>query len=179
MLRPRCENELEEIVYEGIIVDTCPNCQGEWLDKAEILLINKAREEVFSEEEKAKVKGAREVVITEIKQPEKSIVCPRCNVSLQVLNYAYSTGVIVDRCPKCEGLWLDKDELEHIQIVIEEWQKRSPEIEAKFLPILAKIKEEREEKRKKQIDEIIAKRPKLLRSPLLDPLIKTILYRFV
>lgn len=95
------------------------------------------------------------------------------------INYAYSTGVIVDRCPKCEGLWLDKDELEHIQIVIEEWEKRSPEIEAKFLPILAKIKEEREEKRKKQIDEIIAKRPKLLRSPLLDPLIKTIPYRFV
>lgn len=84
MLCPRCENELEEIVYEGIIVDTCPNCQGEWLDKGEILLINKAREEVFSEEEKAKVKGAREVVITEIKQPEKSIVCPRCSVCLQV-----------------------------------------------------------------------------------------------
>jgi len=177
MLCPRCQGRLEEIVYEGVIIDTCQNCEGEWLDGSEILLINRARKVVFSEEERVKVKGAQEIVITEITQPEKLLLCPRCNVPLKVLNYAYSTGIIVDSCSECNGLWLDKDELEHIQMVIEEWEKKAPELEAKFLPVLAKIKEERDEKRKKHIDEIIARRPILLRSPLIDPLIKAVLYR--
>jgi Zn-finger nucleic acid-binding protein len=181
MLCPRCQSDLRETIYEGVIVDTCGKCEGEWLDKAEILLINKAREVVFSEQEQTKVKGAQEVVTTELKQPEKPLICPRCNVPLKVLNYAYSTGIIVDRCIKCDGLWLDKDELEHIQIVIEEWEKETPELEAKFIPALAQMKEEYDEKRKKHIDEIIAKRKEIkgaIKSPMLDAMAKAILYRF-
>jgi len=182
MLCPRCQSDLRETIYEGVIVDTCDKCEGEWLDKDEILLINKVREVMFSEQERAEVKGAHGVVTTELKQPEKPLICPRCNVPLKVLNYAYSTGIIVDRCIKCDGLWLDKDELENIQIVIEEWDKITPELEAKFIPVLAQMKEEYDEKREKRIDEIIAKRKKIKRvakSPMLNAMVKAILYRFL
>ena len=38
--------------------------------------------------------------------------CPRCNVELKVENHR---GIEVDRCPDCEGMWLDHHELGHLE----------------------------------------------------------------
>lgn len=39
------------------------------------------------------------------------LLCPNCNVSMQ--NVARS-GVELDMCPQCRGVWLDRGELEKI-----------------------------------------------------------------
>lgn len=177
---PRCQGELKEIEYEGILVDTCEQCEGEWLDKDEISSINEAREAVFSEEEKAKVKGAQKVVTTEVKQLEKQLICPHCNVPLMRLNYAYTTGIIIDRCTKCKGIWLDKDELEHIQIVVEEWDKKYPEIKAKWTPLLSHVKAQYGEKRKARLDQAVKTYPGLLKKiPGYSSIIKSIVYHIM
>ncbi|MBE7557483.1 zf-TFIIB domain-containing protein [bacterium] len=44
--------------------------------------------------------------------------CPRCDALLRSYNYAYSTGVIVDRCPACKGIWTDYSEIEQIEILM-------------------------------------------------------------
>ncbi len=36
------------------------------------------------------------------------------------INYDYSSGIILDRCPQGHGLWLDGGELEKVQIVREQ-----------------------------------------------------------
>lgn len=41
--------------------------------------------------------------------------CPRCNVDLKLENYR---GIEVDRCPRCEGLWLDQHELDQLEDTI-------------------------------------------------------------
>ena len=38
--------------------------------------------------------------------------CPRCKVPLDITNYK---GIEVDRCPQCEGLWLDHPELDDLE----------------------------------------------------------------
>ncbi|MEE9199256.1 MAG: zf-TFIIB domain-containing protein [Dehalococcoidia bacterium] len=38
--------------------------------------------------------------------------CPRCNTALKVEHYK---GIEVDRCPKCEGVWLDFHELDQLE----------------------------------------------------------------
>ncbi len=35
--------------------------------------------------------------------------CPKCGTRLFEIDYR---GVTIDRCPSCEGIWLDKGELE-------------------------------------------------------------------
>ena len=35
--------------------------------------------------------------------------CPRCDVALVARE---NSGVTIDQCPQCEGIWLDKGELE-------------------------------------------------------------------
>jgi Zn-finger nucleic acid-binding protein len=38
--------------------------------------------------------------------------CPRCGVRLEANKYA---GIAVERCPSCNGRWLDRQELEQLE----------------------------------------------------------------
>jgi len=42
--------------------------------------------------------------------------CPRCHAGL-VAEQEYH-GIIVDRCPSCDGRWLDHDELDQIEATV-------------------------------------------------------------
>ena len=52
---------------------------------------------------------------------EKLLNCPFCD---SVMNKIDKHGVIIDRCPNCLGIWLDKGEMDKI---IERRKKRYPE----------------------------------------------------
>jgi Zn-finger nucleic acid-binding protein len=38
--------------------------------------------------------------------------CPRCNVELELEQYK---GIEVDKCPNCQGMWLDYHELDQLE----------------------------------------------------------------
>jgi len=59
-------------------------------------------------------------------ETRRVIGCPACSVPMQVVNYGGDSGVFVDRCPDCGGLWLDCDELEKIQVLMERWADEAP-----------------------------------------------------
>lgn len=46
--------------------------------------------------------------------------CPRCEVPL---NEIRRTGVVVDTCDKCHGMWLDRGELEKISSRLHELEQ--------------------------------------------------------
>ena len=77
--------------------------------------------------------------------PENELACPKCpNTELNRFNYAASSGIALDKCPRCGGLWFDKDELERVQILVEEWDKKLDEDREKYGPLI--------EKTRKQVD---------------------------
>ncbi len=39
------------------------------------------------------------------------LLCPNCNTSMQAVN---RSGVELDMCPSCRGVWLDRGELEKV-----------------------------------------------------------------
>ena len=41
--------------------------------------------------------------------------CPRCNSELRSENYK---GIEVDRCPQCQGMWLDYGELDQLEDIV-------------------------------------------------------------
>lgn len=43
--------------------------------------------------------------------------CPKCNQKMTLVNYAYDSGVFINRCADCEGIWLEKGQLEQIASV--------------------------------------------------------------
>jgi Zn-finger nucleic acid-binding protein len=43
------------------------------------------------------------------------IACPNCGMSLQAEEYGYCSQILVDRCGKCAGIWLDSGELKALE----------------------------------------------------------------
>tara|TARA_B100001248_G_C27398864_1_gene468067 strand:+ start:6504 stop:7019 length:516 start_codon:yes stop_codon:yes gene_type:complete len=121
---PRCkiENSLVPEIYEGVEIDRCHQCQGVWLDDGELVKIMQSEEESFSPE---LIQQAIAAAFTGIPEAETQSheTCPRCDAALKAVNYAYSSGVVIDRCPEQHGLWLDNQEIDKIQIHHEHWEK--------------------------------------------------------
>lgn len=38
---PKCGHDLEEISYQDVMIDRCPDCKGIWLDHGELELLGK------------------------------------------------------------------------------------------------------------------------------------------
>jgi len=116
---PRCDTALKSSVYEGVEIDKCTKCNGTWLDDKEIVTIVETKEEKFD------AKLVRETLALGFtglpRQEQQTVVrCPKCGAGMEAINYDYSSGIIMDRCPEGDGLWLDGSELEKVQIVREQ-----------------------------------------------------------
>jgi Zn-finger nucleic acid-binding protein len=115
------------MIYEGVAIQTCDGCGGEFVAPASILRIVQTREVVFGEKFRALFADHQPVFGIPAGQTERKLHCPGCNGPMRLLNFAVDTGVCVDRCDACGGIWLDNQELEKLQIIIEIFQDRLPE----------------------------------------------------
>jgi len=121
---PNCRTPLSVETYESVKIDRCPKCSGTWLDQGELAQILNTKEVEFTAAliaataaaEKAGIPGA------EIESIE---LCPKCSAPMAAVNFNYASGVILDKCQKNEGIWLNAQELEKIQIHHERWEKKA------------------------------------------------------
>lgn len=63
----------------------------------------------------------------------RDISCPACGSPTESTEYAYCSQVVINRCPKCGGVWLDKGELEAIEVFYERSRKESRKLRLSFL----------------------------------------------
>jgi Zn-finger nucleic acid-binding protein len=58
------------------------------------------------------------------------MLCPHCNTLLQEIT---KTGVLIDLCPQCKGVWLDQGELQKIlsraREIEREWEEESTRVQ--------------------------------------------------
>ena len=142
---PRCERLLHEIDFEGEQIDVCGSCRGVWLDSGELQQVLRKREEQFSKEK------TDSVVVDEAHLvPEHELLpelpCVLCKELMDRSNYSYSSGIIIDSCPHNHGIWLDEDELEKLQILVEKGAEGLDELAGKFQGKLQAIKAECQKK---------------------------------
>ena len=57
------------------------------------------------------------------------LLCPNCNTSMQAVA---RSGVELDMCPQCRGVWLDRGELEKILAGAREGQAESRDAQERF-----------------------------------------------
>lgn len=119
---PVCTAALRRISYEGVHIHTCDGCGGEFVGPGQIAHIVSIRETRFE--------PAGPVPKPQFGQPEhlgpRSLDCPQCAGNMVPVNYAADTGIMVDRCNTCAGMWLEASELERIQETLERWQDVAP-----------------------------------------------------
>lgn len=88
--------------FDDVEIDHCQSCKGVWLDAGEIDLLLPGG-----------VKG-REAIedLAPIFSTEKPIRCPICRRKLDKVQTKEEPKVIVDRCPRHDGVWFDEGELQ-------------------------------------------------------------------
>ncbi|MEW6280865.1 MAG: DUF5685 family protein [Candidatus Eremiobacterota bacterium] len=103
MTCPSCGAGLKARPAGPVDVDVCTACGGVWLDRDELRTL--ARRRVPDWLTKVVEPTATAFV------PEGQRQCPRCSRRLTV---ADSRGVHVDLCQACQGVWLDRGELNRL-----------------------------------------------------------------
>lgn len=116
---PKCNHSLSP----KIIVDECDNCHGMWFERGELRKskdlvdadLNWMDFEIWKHSDK-------------FRPTEDDVPCPKCSKQLVSLEYS-DTGVEIDYCPTCKGVWLDQGEFKKIVDTLTEelLQKSFPE----------------------------------------------------
>jgi len=124
---PHCDATLRPLDYEGVHLETCDSCHGEWLDAEELKHVIEAREQRFSKEERQVIANTTSITGVDCRIADRDLHCPKCDGKTDAINYGGDTGIIIDKCTECGGIWLDKGELEKIQMLVEAWEQKLPE----------------------------------------------------
>lgn len=114
---PVCGCNLSPYSYGGQKIDVCPECHGIWFDRGEIAAV--AKEMIRTKE--VPDQDAKDAFPAASKPPgndEVQKVCPKCRVPTDVVNYSYDSNVFVNKCPTCQGVWVDRGELERVALYI-------------------------------------------------------------
>ncbi len=108
--------------FMGIEIETCPACKGEWLDADELGKIVKIREQRFDEQERRAIVESTGITGVKLEDVDRDLQCPKCDGVTDAINYGGDSGIVLDRCDSCRGFWLDGDELEKVQMLVEGWE---------------------------------------------------------
>lgn len=136
---PKCDKPLQGIDYQGVHIETCPTCGGDWLDAGELGSIVEARKMRFDEKECLAIAQAAKITGVKLNTLDRHLTCPKCGGTTNPVNYGDDTGMIIDKCPRCGGVWLDRGELEKIQELVEGWRDELPEDLAQYGPKLRQV----------------------------------------
>lgn len=127
---PACSGQLEEALYEGVKIHTCPSCKGNLLDENRLIEIEKACEQLLSRE-----KGH-----TETRHYEGTRSCPACSIAMEKAKYGKYIPKTIDKCPQCHDIWLDRGELEDIQVAYEIYDENTNKVKRDLKPALTGFK---------------------------------------
>ena len=107
---PRCQGSLSTTSMGIVEIEICSGCGGMWLDANELEIVVEKAQSMLSHKELPAVKDVEASTEKDI-----DMKCPKCiDTSLRAFIYAFDSGIELDKCPLCKGLWLDKSELEQL-----------------------------------------------------------------
>lgn len=103
---PKCNTEsLREFFVQGVPVDRCSSCNGNWFDAREL-------SQLLAEDAK-QVALLRRGSIKDEAGGKKGL-CPRDASDLLRVYSAIDRSVILDACAECRGIWLDGGEFDKL-----------------------------------------------------------------
>lgn len=103
---PYCKTPLRELDLEDYLdlsVDHCDTCNGAWFAAGDR---DRVDDSIWVDVEDLAFKHAAG------DQPSRR--CPRCAVRLEALSPPSNHELILDRCPRCMGFWLDSSEVKQV-----------------------------------------------------------------
>ena len=124
---PKCRTPLETIEYEGVKIETCDGCGGEFLDVKELGQVVRRRDEKFDQQTRRAIAELTTITGVKLDNVDRDLTCPKCGGTTDPINYGGDSGIILDKCTSCGGFWMDNTELEKVQMVVEGWEDALPD----------------------------------------------------
>jgi len=94
----------------GLLLDQCPRCGGIWCDRWELYPLDASEAPRLEALDETRLQASVEPAPT---SPGR---CPRCTSPLHPFrDPALPADARVERCPVCDGLWLNRGELTRIK----------------------------------------------------------------
>jgi len=106
---PKCNHNLKEITFKGVKIDECENCKGKWFDRDELRIAKDRTDDDLRWLDFDLFDDNADKYHASPSQKR----CPKDSTQLTSLQYIDSK-VIIEKCDKCKGVWLDHDEFEKI-----------------------------------------------------------------
>lgn len=99
---PKCQGDLEQVVYANVEVERCVACKGIWFDSLEA---QKLKE----------IEGSESLDIGDPETGSKfnamgDINCPKCRTKLTKMVDLKQSHIWYEKCPVCYGVWFDAGE---------------------------------------------------------------------
>ncbi|HYW05280.1 MAG TPA: zf-TFIIB domain-containing protein [Gammaproteobacteria bacterium] len=127
-------SELEEARWESdYAVDRCPRCGGIWLDRGELEAIEETRERDYADELLRMPDLGYAAYELARQKRTRQLTCPSCEAGMETREYARCSQVMIDVCPKCHGVWLDRGELESLEIFFQRSRLEASPLRRAFL----------------------------------------------
>ncbi|MBN2362061.1 MAG: rhomboid family intramembrane serine protease [Deltaproteobacteria bacterium] len=107
---PRCSFALTPTMQGNIELDHCDRCGGNFLDPGET-------RQIFGEDAEPSAWVAKNFARS---LGASKLRCPAAHGPLEAFELRFAgQQVVVDVCPKCKGLWLDRNEGKELAIIVE------------------------------------------------------------
>lgn len=104
---PRCDKVLAPVHPEGTEAQQCPQCEGHWLEGADLRQLESTVNVSLFEWRKLPSEALQ----------TRELACPRCKPrgAMKKVRSERDRHVLLDVCERCHGVWLDGGELRAIQ----------------------------------------------------------------
>lgn len=109
MYCPVCKEPMIVIEHEKIELDYCTRCLGVWFDAGELALLLESLDLEVGEFNIEDI-----MALPEKRAAEEKRRCPLCRKKMRKASIGHAPEVIVDICPRAEGLWFDGGEVGQI-----------------------------------------------------------------
>jgi Zn-finger nucleic acid-binding protein len=107
---PNCSHNLKPAQYEHLPYHYCTQCEGIWVN-TKMLKHLAARIAADTNIKSSKPVPLLHKTVATVPQDDRIRLCPQCTAGMKIINYAYDSNVIIDRCDACDGIWLDEGEI--------------------------------------------------------------------
>src|SRR5262245_56650529 len=107
---PLCTTSMQEVKAEAttgyfIVLDQCPRCGGTWCAGWELYPVSAAAAERIAAVDGATLQRTVALAIGPLD-------CPRCRARMRRFHDpALAPDAHIERCPNCDGMWLNRGEL--------------------------------------------------------------------
>jgi len=101
-----CPNDgtaLATVQIEDVTLDQCPTCGGHWLQRGELETLGERHDAYLDP-----------ITVGRVGTVDSKRKCPLDCTQLVQHEFVLHTGIKIDQCPQCQGIWLEKFELSNL-----------------------------------------------------------------